>query len=221
MAPGDWIYTGSAVEGAAFMAEAEGSIIAIYLDHLAPCSTCRARAPTSTSAGRAPHGDPGNRHERHPHDPGRRKTGHKKGLNEQPPGFRTYLPDASHPSTDESIPPPSSPPSASPFRSPPRTGSPPDATGPTSSLKLRSNGPSPRRRLPQVAAEQGNGRVERPGQSGLHRPRDLLHPRRSESRPAKGLPAEVEKGYEFILSNVQDDGGIYGKDSRPTTRPSP
>jgi len=28
---------------------------------------------------------------------------------------------------------------------------------------------------------------------------------------AKGLPAEVEKGYEFILSNVQDDGGIYGK----------
>lgn len=29
--------------------------------------------------------------------------------------------------------------------------------------------------------------------------------------PAKGLPAEAEKGYEFILSNVQDDGGIYGK----------
>ncbi len=28
---------------------------------------------------------------------------------------------------------------------------------------------------------------------------------------AKGLPAEVEKGYEFILSNVQDDGGIYGR----------
>lgn len=28
---------------------------------------------------------------------------------------------------------------------------------------------------------------------------------------AKGLPAEAEKGYEFILSNVQDDGGIYGK----------
>lgn len=28
---------------------------------------------------------------------------------------------------------------------------------------------------------------------------------------AKGLPAEVEKGYEFLLSNVQDDGGIYGK----------
>lgn len=35
MAPGDWIYTGSAVEDGAFMAEAEGSIIAIYLDHLA------------------------------------------------------------------------------------------------------------------------------------------------------------------------------------------
>jgi hypothetical protein len=35
MAPGDWIYTGSAVEEGAFMAEAEGSIIAIYLDHLA------------------------------------------------------------------------------------------------------------------------------------------------------------------------------------------
>lgn len=29
--------------------------------------------------------------------------------------------------------------------------------------------------------------------------------------PAKGLPAEVEKGYEFLLSNVKDDGGIYGK----------
>ena len=35
MAPGDWIYTGSAVEEGTFMAEAEGSIIAIYLDHLA------------------------------------------------------------------------------------------------------------------------------------------------------------------------------------------
>jgi squalene-hopene/tetraprenyl-beta-curcumene cyclase len=29
--------------------------------------------------------------------------------------------------------------------------------------------------------------------------------------PAKALPAEVEKGYAFLLSNVQDDGGIYGK----------
>lgn len=29
--------------------------------------------------------------------------------------------------------------------------------------------------------------------------------------PAKGLPAEVEKGYEFLLANVHDDGGIYGK----------
>jgi squalene-hopene/tetraprenyl-beta-curcumene cyclase len=28
---------------------------------------------------------------------------------------------------------------------------------------------------------------------------------------SKGLPAEAEKGYEFILSNVKDDGGIYGK----------
>jgi squalene-hopene/tetraprenyl-beta-curcumene cyclase len=28
---------------------------------------------------------------------------------------------------------------------------------------------------------------------------------------SKGLPAEAEKGYEFLLSNVQDDGGIYGK----------
>ena len=35
MAPGGWIYTGSAVEEGSFMAEAEGSIIAIYLDHLA------------------------------------------------------------------------------------------------------------------------------------------------------------------------------------------
>lgn len=29
--------------------------------------------------------------------------------------------------------------------------------------------------------------------------------------PAKGLPPEVEKGYEFLLSNVKPDGGIYGK----------
>jgi len=35
MKPGGWIYTGSAVQEGAFMAEAEGSIIAIYLDHLA------------------------------------------------------------------------------------------------------------------------------------------------------------------------------------------
>ena len=30
-----WIYTGSTIEGGIFMAEAEGSIIAVYLDHLA------------------------------------------------------------------------------------------------------------------------------------------------------------------------------------------
>lgn len=35
MAPGDWTYTGSVVEDGLFMAEIEGSIIAIYLDHLA------------------------------------------------------------------------------------------------------------------------------------------------------------------------------------------
>jgi hypothetical protein len=35
MAEEPWIYTGSAVEGGTFMAEAEGSIIAVYLDHLA------------------------------------------------------------------------------------------------------------------------------------------------------------------------------------------
>lgn len=35
MTPGGWIYTGSVVQDGAFMAEAEGSIIAIYLDHLA------------------------------------------------------------------------------------------------------------------------------------------------------------------------------------------
>ncbi|MDF1862004.1 MAG: YdjY domain-containing protein [Verrucomicrobiales bacterium] len=35
MAEEPWIYTGSAVEEGTFMAEAEGSIIAIYLDHLA------------------------------------------------------------------------------------------------------------------------------------------------------------------------------------------
>lgn len=29
--------------------------------------------------------------------------------------------------------------------------------------------------------------------------------------PAKGLPAEVEKGYEFLLSNVKPDGGIYSR----------
>lgn len=29
--------------------------------------------------------------------------------------------------------------------------------------------------------------------------------------PASPLPAEVEKGYEFLLSNVKPDGGIYGK----------
>lgn len=35
MTPGNWTYTGSVVEEGTFMAEAEGSIIAIYLDHLA------------------------------------------------------------------------------------------------------------------------------------------------------------------------------------------
>jgi hypothetical protein len=35
MTPGGWVYTGSVVEQGLFMAEAEGSIIAIYLDHLA------------------------------------------------------------------------------------------------------------------------------------------------------------------------------------------
>lgn len=29
--------------------------------------------------------------------------------------------------------------------------------------------------------------------------------------PSKGLPAEVEKGYEFLLSSVKPDGGIYNK----------
>jgi len=35
MTPGGWIYTGSVAEDGLFMAEVEGSIIAIYLDHLA------------------------------------------------------------------------------------------------------------------------------------------------------------------------------------------
>lgn len=35
MAGAPWIYTGSRIENGTFMAEAEGSIIAIYLDHLA------------------------------------------------------------------------------------------------------------------------------------------------------------------------------------------
>lgn len=35
MTPGGWVYTGSTVEGGSFMAEAEGSIVAIYLDPLA------------------------------------------------------------------------------------------------------------------------------------------------------------------------------------------
>src|SRR5690606_31284714 len=35
MAPGGWIYTGSTMEDGHCMAEAEGSIVAIYLDHLA------------------------------------------------------------------------------------------------------------------------------------------------------------------------------------------
>lgn len=35
MSPGDWIYTGSTIEEGNFLAEGEGSIIAIYLDHIA------------------------------------------------------------------------------------------------------------------------------------------------------------------------------------------
>lgn len=35
MTPGGWVYTGSVMENGSFMAESEGSIIAIYLDHLA------------------------------------------------------------------------------------------------------------------------------------------------------------------------------------------
>ncbi len=35
MSSGNWIYTGSTIEENAFLAEAEGSIIAIYLDHIA------------------------------------------------------------------------------------------------------------------------------------------------------------------------------------------
>lgn len=41
MTPGGWIFTGSTVEEGAFMAEAEGSIIAIYLDHLAMFNMAR------------------------------------------------------------------------------------------------------------------------------------------------------------------------------------
>lgn len=41
MTPGGWVYTGSTVEGGAFMAEAEGSIVAIYLDPLAMFNTTR------------------------------------------------------------------------------------------------------------------------------------------------------------------------------------
>lgn len=35
MEAGGWVYTGSVIEGGSFMAEAEGSILAIYIDHLA------------------------------------------------------------------------------------------------------------------------------------------------------------------------------------------
>lgn len=35
MSPGAWTFTGSTVEEGSYMAEAEGSIVAIYLDHLA------------------------------------------------------------------------------------------------------------------------------------------------------------------------------------------
>lgn len=41
MTPGGWVYTGSVVDGGAFMAEAEGSIVAIYLDHLAQFNMTR------------------------------------------------------------------------------------------------------------------------------------------------------------------------------------
>lgn len=41
MEAGGWIYTGSALEGGTFMAEAEGSILAIYIDHLSLFNTTR------------------------------------------------------------------------------------------------------------------------------------------------------------------------------------
>jgi hypothetical protein len=44
MTPGPWIYTGSAVEEGTFMAEVEGSIIAVYLDPLALFNMTRAGA---------------------------------------------------------------------------------------------------------------------------------------------------------------------------------
>ncbi|HQW28948.1 MAG: hypothetical protein KA152_12205 [Verrucomicrobiales bacterium] len=44
MKPGGWIYTGSVVEGGNFMAETEGSIIAIYLDEFALFNMTRAGA---------------------------------------------------------------------------------------------------------------------------------------------------------------------------------
>jgi hypothetical protein len=44
MSPGPWIYTGSKVEEGTFMAEAEGSIIAVYLDPLALFNMTRAGA---------------------------------------------------------------------------------------------------------------------------------------------------------------------------------
>lgn len=41
MEAGGWIYTGSVLEGGTFMAEAEGSILAIYIDHLSLFNTTR------------------------------------------------------------------------------------------------------------------------------------------------------------------------------------
>lgn len=41
-----WIYTGSTIEDGTFMAEAEGSIVAIYLDHLAMFNMAREGADT-------------------------------------------------------------------------------------------------------------------------------------------------------------------------------
>ncbi|MEM7699033.1 MAG: YdjY domain-containing protein [Verrucomicrobiota bacterium] len=43
---GDWVFTGSYVDGDIFMAEAEGSIIAIYLDHIAMFNMTREGAET-------------------------------------------------------------------------------------------------------------------------------------------------------------------------------
>ena len=41
MESGGWVYTGSVLEDGTFMAEAEGSILAIYIDHLSLFNTTR------------------------------------------------------------------------------------------------------------------------------------------------------------------------------------